>query len=176
MTFTLNIPTLTTARLTLRAPGPQDFPAQAAFMASDRARYVGGPLAKRLGWRSLSNMIGHWAMRGFGMWAVTQLGSDRAIGLVGLYFPADWPEREIGWHIWDPAAEGKGYAFEAASAAHDYAFGTLGWEAAVSYIHPANARSIALAERLGAVLDPDAPQDADDHDLVYRHPNLQVRA
>ena len=32
---------LHTARLTLRLPGPQDFPAQAAFLASDRSRFVG---------------------------------------------------------------------------------------------------------------------------------------
>ena len=38
----------------------------------------------------------------------------------------------------------------------------------VSYIDPGNARSIALAERLGARPDPDAPR-ADPDDLVYRH-------
>ncbi|MGL4238745.1 GNAT family N-acetyltransferase [Tabrizicola sp.] len=168
MTLAFHIPTLTTARLTLRGPGPQDFPGQAAFLASDRARFVGGPLAERLAWRALASMIGHWAMRGFGMWAVTLQGSDRAIGLVGLYFPIDWPEREIGWHIWDPACEGKGYATEAATAAREHAFGTLGWDTAVSYIDPDNIASRRVAERLGAIIDETA-QRPGPTDVVYRH-------
>jgi RimJ/RimL family protein N-acetyltransferase len=163
-----NAPVLETERLVLRLPGPQDFPAQAAFLASDRARFVGGPLAEGRAWRALASMIGHWAMRGFGMWAVTVRGSDTAFGLVGLYFPADWPEREIGWHIWDPTREGKGYASEAATAARNHAFGVLGWTTAVSYIDPDNTASRRVAERLGAVLDASAHRPSPT-DLVYRH-------
>lgn len=42
----------------------------------------------------------------------------------------------------------------------------------VSYIDPANARSIALAERLGARHDPDAPLpegETPEETIVYRH-------
>ena len=70
--------------------------------------------------------------------------------------------------MWDPAAEGKGYAFEAAQAARAHAFDVLGWETAVSYIDPGNARSIELAERLGAVRDPEAAP-FHEGDLVFRH-------
>ncbi len=38
----------------------------------------------------------------------------------------------------------------------------------VSYVDPANDRSRRLAERLGGLLDPDAPRK-DPADLVYRH-------
>lgn len=162
---------LHTARLTLRLPGPQDFPAQAAFLASDRSRFVGGPMAAGQAWRTLATMIGHWTLRGFGKWAVTLQGSDQAIGLVGLYFPADWPEPEIAWHLWDPTAEGKGYAFEAALAARRHAFVTLGWSTAVSYISPENRRSIALADRMGAIVDPNASPPGNDPVLAYRHPS-----
>jgi RimJ/RimL family protein N-acetyltransferase len=162
-------PTLHTERLTLRMPGPQDVDVQAAFLASDRSRFVGGPMAAGPAWRALAYMIGHWTLRGFGMWVMTLKGSDRAIGLVGHYFPTEWPEREVGWHIWDPAAEGRGYAYEAAVAARNHAFDALGWSTAVSYINPANHRSIALAERLGAVRDAAAPVPAIDPVLVYRH-------
>ena len=162
-------PTLSTERLTLRMPGPQDFDAQAAFLASDRSGFVGGPMAAGAAWRALAQMIGHWTLRGFGMWAVTLKGEDRAVGLVGHYFPIDWPEREVGWHIWEPAVEGKGYAYEAAVAARNHAFDSLGRSTAVSYINPANQRSIALAERMGAVRDELAPVPAIDPVLVYRH-------
>lgn len=115
-------------------------------------------------------MIGHWTMCGFGKWAVTLQGNDQAIGLVGLYFPSEWPERKVGWHLWDEGAEGKGYAFEAALAACAHAFGTLGWTTAVSYIAARNTRSIALATRLGAVRDAGAATPDNDPVLVYRDP------
>ena len=38
------IPTLTTDRLTLRAPTEADFPVMAEFYASDRSQFVGGPM------------------------------------------------------------------------------------------------------------------------------------
>ena len=50
----------------------------------------------------------------------------------------------------------------------DWAAEALGLDRLVSYIDPHNARSIAVAERLGAVLDPDAAKQ-DPEDLVYRH-------
>jgi RimJ/RimL family protein N-acetyltransferase len=84
-----------------------------------------------------------------------------------------WPEKEIGWSVWAPEAEGKGLAFEAAQAARAWAYGTLGWTTAVSYIDPANARSIALARRLGATRDPEAPLIdgyTPENTLVFRHP------
>lgn len=57
---------------------------------------------------------------------------------------------------------------EAAAALRDWAFATLSLSSLVSYFDPANSRSIAVAERLGAVRDDNAPrQDAED--VVYRH-------
>ncbi len=41
------------------------------------------------------------------------------------------------------------FAFEAATAALTYAFGSLRWPRVVSLIAPDNSRSIRLAERLG---------------------------
>ena len=74
----------------------------------------------------------------------------------------------MGW-LTPPEGEGKGYAFEAANAVLDWAFLTRGMPTLVSYINPLNARSIALAERLGAAHDASA-KAAHDGDLVYRHP------
>ena len=161
--------TLETPNLVLRKPGAQDLDAALAFFQSDRARYAGGPYSPGRAWRHFACEIGHWDLLGFGMWAVTRKGDDRIAGLVGPWCPADWPENEIGWLIFD-GFEGKGIAAEAARAACDHAFHTLGWSTAVSYIDHRNLRSIALAERLGAVLDPQAPQPKPDAPcLIYRH-------
>ena len=163
-------PVLETARLTLRAPGPQDWEAFAAFVATDRARYVGGPYTRPLAWRSFCHVTGNWVARGYSLVVFTLKGTDAAIGSTGPWFPEGWPEPELGWALWTPEAEGKGYAAEAAAAARDFAYGALGWDTAVSYINPANTRSIRVAERLGARPDPDATKPEGDDCLVYRHP------
>jgi RimJ/RimL family protein N-acetyltransferase len=162
-------PVLHTERLVLRAPRAGDFAAWDAFARSGRARFIGGPFDARDAWRAFANIVGHWVLRGWGEFVFCARGSEAPLGCAGPWFPESWPEREIAWTIWSPEAEGRGYAFEAAQAARAHAFDALGWETAVSYIDPANARSIALAERLGARRDDTAPR-LDPADLVYRHP------
>lgn len=165
-----NTPTLETERLILRAPQRGDFEPWAELALSDRSVYIGGPMDRPLAWRVMGHLTGHWVHRGFGMFIFHAKGDPTPLGMAGQYFPEGWPERELGWSVWNAAAEGKGFAFEAAQAARDHAFGALGWTTAVSYIHPDNARSIALATRLGAVLEPGAATPFDDEPcLVYRH-------
>jgi RimJ/RimL family protein N-acetyltransferase len=170
----IGFPTLETERLVLRGPDARDWEAWAAFLASDRARYAGGPKDRPDAWRALGHMIGHWTLRGFGLFVFALKDSDVALGSAGPYYPEGWPEHEIGWTIWHADAEGRGYAFEAARAARAWAYRTLGWTTAVSYIHPDNARSIALAHRLGATADPGAARPHPG-DLVYRHPAPEAR-
>lgn len=171
MTQLAGAPTIETERLVLRAPIAADWEAWRPFAMSDRAQYIGGPYDLGGAWRAFGHAIGHWVLRGYGSFAVTRRGDDTAIGMTGPWFPANWPEQELGWTIWREDLEGTGLMFEAAAAARDYAFSTLGWQTAVSYIDAPNARSIALAERLGAAHDPDAQAPAYDHEvLVYRHP------
>jgi RimJ/RimL family protein N-acetyltransferase len=170
-------PVLTTERLILRAPRAGDYEPWAAFAASDRARHVGGPLTRYLAWRAMGHLTGHWVHRGFGMFIFARRDApDAPLGMAGPWFPEGWPEPEIGWSVWAEAAEGTGLATEAATAARAWASATLGWTRPVSYIDRDNARSIRLAEKLGATLEPGAPVpqlSADDdpaETLVYRHP------
>ncbi len=160
---------LHTERLTLRRPVMDDFEHWAPFAASDRARYIGGPHDLGKAWRAFAHVAGMWDLRGFGSFIFTLRNSDAPLGMAGPWYPADWPERELGWTVWSPQAEGQGYAFEAASRARQHAYEDLGWTSAVSYIDPDNARSIALAERLGATRDDEAARPHPE-DLVYRHP------
>lgn len=161
--------TLQTQRLVLREPQAADWPAFRDFMFSDRAAAFGSHRDLGKTWKSFAAELGHWQIYGHGMWAVTRRGADDALGYVGPWTPAHWPEPEIGWMIFDPRVEGTGIAAEAASASIAHAFDVLSWETAVSYIAPGNTRSIRLAEKLGASLDilAEAPSG---ETLVYRHP------
>lgn len=164
---------LQTDRLILRRPQSQDKDAIIAFYMSERSQYAGGNLPRFHAWKNTAAVFGHWDLNGFGLWALTLKGSDDILGLVGPFFPEGWPETEFGWLMLE-GSEGKGYAFEAAQAALEDAYAQLGWTSIVHYIAPENARSVALAERLGAKLDPDAAIPfAEKPTLVYRQPKRE---
>ena len=163
------IPVIETRRLVLRGPEPQDYPNFKATFVSYRSRFMGGPLNAYEAWMLYAAEIGHWAIRGYGMWMIHERATDETLGMTGGWFPAKWPEREIAWMIW-PEKSGHGYALEATHAVRKYLYSKIGWEGAVSYIDPKNLDSIRLAERLGAVKDHDAPT-IDGNDAVYRHPS-----
>jgi RimJ/RimL family protein N-acetyltransferase len=61
-----------------------------------------------------------------------------------------WPGTEVGWGI-VPSAWRNGYAAEAAVAAIDWAFETLGWSEVLHLIAPDNVASQAVARALGSV-------------------------
>ena len=168
MTATL-IPHLETGRLVLRGPEPDDYPNFKATFASYRSRFMGGPLNPYEAWMLYSAESGHWQIRGYGMWMIHEKKSDRTLGMAGGWFPAGWPEREIAWIIW-PKEAGHGYALEATHAVRKHLYGKMAWSSAVSYIDPKNFDSIRLAERLGAVKEPNAAT-IDGNDAFYRHPS-----
>lgn len=162
-------PVIQTERLILRRPAERDAEPYVAVFTSGRADFMVAPGASvRDGWRYFYTELGHWDIRGYGMFTVTLKEDDSALGMVGPWFPHTWPEREIGWMLY-AGHEGQGYATEAGIASRDWAYRALGWRTAVSYINPENTASIRVAERCGATLDPTA-KGCDPDDLVYRHP------
>lgn len=165
----IEIPTLETERLTLRAPELADLDAFAAFYATERSSMVGGPQDRHDAWRALAGVIGHWHLRGFGRWTVVDRDGRAPLGLVGLHCPEGWPEPEVGWIVYE-GAEGRGIAREAAEAARAHAYGALGWRTIISLIDPRNARSIALAERMGARREADHQHVKYGAMGVWRHP------
>ena len=166
---TKNIPIIETKRLVLRGPEAEDYAAFKATFASYRSRFMGGPLNPYETWMLYAAEIGHWNIRGYGMWMIHDKNTDETYGMAGGWKPAAWPEAELAWIIW-PDKAGHGYALEATHAARKYFYNQLGWEGAVSYLDPKNLDSIRLAERLGAVKDKEAPS-VDGNDVVYRHPS-----
>ena len=171
----VRIPTLTTERLTLRAPGAADFEPIAAFFETERSRFVGGPRGRFESWRAFAAVLGQWHLKGWGMWAVEIREGARFAGMVGCHDPEGWLAPEIGWMIMEPAAEGRGYAFEAALAARTHAYGPFGWREAFSVIGAGNDRSVALARRLGCALDREAEWKGE-RVGIWRHPGPEASA
>lgn len=158
-------PTLHTDRLTLRMPVLADFGPRAAFYASDRSVWEGGPLSRNAAWRIWASEVGQWPLLGYGPFSVHEGGAY--VGEVGVYHPAEYPEPELGWFV-VPAAEGQGIAAEAARAVMAWVRKTFGWDEIINIIDPANARSIALGLAVGGRIDASRP-GVDAGDVVIVH-------
>ncbi len=119
------------------------------------ARSLGGdPLDREGAWRHLAFLIGHRALRCYGLFAVEERAGcgGRLVEQVGLLEPEGWPGTEVAWTVARPCW-GRGYAAEAAGAVLGWAAGTLGLPPPISLIAPSNARSRRVAEKLGATVE-----------------------
>jgi RimJ/RimL family protein N-acetyltransferase len=147
-------PELETSRLRLRVLRESDFPTYETWCANmDIMRYLGGKTMNRFeAWRHLAYLVGHWAFRGYGYYAVEEKSTGRLVGRVGYTDGIGWPGFELGWTI-VPEFQGRGYATEAAQLLLAYAFETLDKPHVMSLIHPDNAPSRRVAERLGETIE-----------------------
>jgi RimJ/RimL family protein N-acetyltransferase len=142
--------TLATERLVLRMFRESDLDAYAQMCADPEVmRYITGvPMTRDEAWRNMALVLGHWQLRGFGLWAVEERASGLLAGRVGCWQPEGWPGLEVGWSLLR-AFWGLGYATEAAQAALNHAFVGLRQTHVISLIQPENARSVRVARRLG---------------------------
>lgn len=162
---------LETDRLHMRQLREDHFDAFAAYLADEEtARFVGGVKSRDEAWRAMAAILGHWTLKGFGLWAVEEKSSGNFVGCIGLWKPEGWPELEVGYWL-TLAGQGKGYATEAATTARDYAYGTLGAKTLVSYIDPDNGPSKRVVERMGAWHDETIELLSHGPHCVYRHPS-----
>lgn len=142
---------LETDRLILRMFRESDIDTYAEMCADPEVmRYIGDgqSLTRPMAWRNLAMMAGHWSLRGYGLWAIEERTSNAFIGRIGFWYPEGWPGFELGWTLRRPFW-GKGYATEGAHAALRIAFTQLDQPHVISLIHPENAASMRVAERLG---------------------------
>ena len=136
------------------------------------------PVRARPSWADRSQRNGHGAnsqaKRGIGFCAALAAGSSRRgappVGIVGLWYPEGFPERELGWDLFD-GATGKGYATEAAQAARAYAYDTLGWDTLISLVADGNDASAAVCARLGAKTDGTFDHAVFGRTTIWRHPS-----
>ncbi len=167
----IQVPALSTPRLRLRAFTLADLDAYAAICAdAEVMRYIGtgGAVGRDVAWRHLAMFLGEWALTGCGMWAVERRDDRTLIGRVGFLNPEGWPARELAWTL-ARSAWGQGYALEATRAARAYGRDMLGVGDLISLIREPNLRSIALAERLGA-LNEGPIEFLGSAALLFRHP------
>jgi RimJ/RimL family protein N-acetyltransferase len=152
--LTVDGPTIETGRLILRPWRSGDIAANTAMLSDPgTARFItpdGVAITTEIGgWRNAAVISGHWALYGFGMFAVEEKSSGRYIGRVGPWCPPGWPGFEVGWGI-ARECRGKGYAVEAARASIDWVFATFEIEEIIHCIESVNAPSQGVARRLGA--------------------------
>ncbi len=146
------IPSLLTPRLTLRALRAEDLDAFAAMQANPEVMKTLGTGVTRSRaetWDGMARMLGQWALRGYGMFAVTENATGRFIGRAGILHPYEWEGPELAYGF-DQPFWGRGYATEAAVILHRWAFLQKNLPTLVSYVLPGNERSRRVLEKLGA--------------------------
>jgi RimJ/RimL family protein N-acetyltransferase len=122
-------------------------------------------------WRAMASLLGHWAIRGYGPYAVVENASRHVLGAVGPWYPNDWPEPEIKWALirkyW-----GRGYASEAVRAVQGMMAACWKAQAPISFIDAGNLPSLRLARAVGAHFEREAEfRGSIWH--IYRHPPVR---
>ena len=142
-------PELETERLRFRMFRASDFATYEQWTSRmEIMRFLGGKTFDRLqAWRHLAYLIGHWQMLGHGYYAVEEKSTGTLVGRVGYTSHPGWPGFELGWTI-VPEYQGRGYATEAARMLLQYAFDALKRDRVISLIHPDNAPSRRVADKL----------------------------
>lgn len=148
------LPDVTTARLVLRRPAPEDLDELTVVFAKPEVwRFPYGRGFTRAETEAfLLAQLDHWDTCAAGCWIAQLRESGQVLGYLGLsvptFLPAVLPTLEVGWRL-DPDAWGRGYATEGAAAALDEAFSTLGLDEVCSLPQTDNVASVRVAERLG---------------------------
>lgn len=158
-----------TERLTLRTWSPEDH--HVLERISDESRItrwlaIGEPLTCRKIDQFLANQTNGQEQRGWCRWAVElrkpHYGDPK--GVVGFCgFGCKFaPEVELGWTLL-PEVWNRGLATEAARAALEYGFETIGFSQVISAVLPDNAASRRIADKLGMTLDGTVKRDNQSH-------------
>jgi RimJ/RimL family protein N-acetyltransferase len=166
---------LRTERLLLRRPTPADVASPPGWLVDPEVMdWLGGIDPPE---DVVRRWLDDWERFPAGKFLVERIEDGALIGRVGLNFfdPATWRrvadgEPELGWAL---AREhwGHGYATEAALAVREW----FGAPRLISLIAPANARSQAVARRLGAESGETIDLDDGPH-VIWVHPSARIGA
>jgi RimJ/RimL family protein N-acetyltransferase len=149
-------PVIETERLVLRGHQVSDFEETATMFARpEMFRYITGkPNTREEAWWRLLRMFGHWHAWGFGFWAIEEKASGRLVGEAGFLdmkreiTPSLEDKIEMGWSM-APEVQGRGYVTEACRAQIAWLEKLRGSIALYAIVHPDNAPSLRVADRLG---------------------------
>ena len=149
-------PVLETERLILRGHRIDDYGACAAMWGNlEVTRHISGkPSTPDEAWARLLRYAGHWALLGYGFWALEEKATGQFVGEVGFadhkraIEPSLEGAPEIGW-VLNPMVHGIGYATEAVRAAIAWGDVQLDSARTACMISPENASSMKVAAKCG---------------------------
>jgi RimJ/RimL family protein N-acetyltransferase len=150
------IPLIETERLRLRGMVRADFAAFAAiWQEPEVVRFIGRqPRDLAESWGVFLKIAGHWAIEGFGQWAIERKADGAFLGQTGFFIGkrglgADFDAGpEAGW-VLTAAAHGQGYGREAVVAAHRWFDAQSFAGQTHAMIETGHAASFAVAQALG---------------------------
>jgi RimJ/RimL family protein N-acetyltransferase len=149
---TPRFPTLATSRLMLRETSPDDAASLFAIHgdAEDMRWFGTDPMTEPAEADKLIQVFADWWRHGSGVrWAVVRSSDSAFLGTCGLFrWNRNWRSCVVGYEL-APFARGNGYMQEALRAAIEYGFETMQINRVEAQIHPQNAPSIRLLEKLG---------------------------
>ena len=137
-----------TDRLLLRPLVPGDIDEFVEMHATPEVMATMGRFDRQRSVERLERNEREWRDRGHGLMAVVERVTGRFAGRSGLKYWPEFDETEVGW-VLHPAYWGRGFATEAGRACLEWGFRSLDVPYFTAMIVPDNARSIAVAERLG---------------------------
>lgn len=149
-------PIVRTPRLTLRPHVATDLDAAFAMWSDPIVtRFIGGkPSTYQQTWSRVMTYTGHWALLGFGYWAVEEAATGAFIGECGFadfkrdIAPSMQGVPELGF-AFSPAVHGKGYATEAVTAAIAWIDANRKAKRTVCLVSPENHPSRRVVEKHG---------------------------
>jgi ribosomal-protein-alanine N-acetyltransferase len=144
-------PILSTPRLSLRQFRAEDTDAMHECFANPEAmRFWKHPVHTRRieTERAVRNFI-DCTPSYYRIWAAADAGTDRCLGLVNYHDGHIRSKRVSIGYIINPARQRQGLATEAVSAMLDFCFGELRLHRVQAFIHPDNAASLRVVEKLG---------------------------
>ncbi len=147
----MEIPSVVTARLLLRAWTPADGEALFKILQEeDILRYFPNPKPpeKSTAEAYIDRHLAQWERFGYGHWAVVTPADGRVVGWNGLEYLPELGEVEVAYLL-SHAVWGRGYATEVAKAAIHFGFEQAGLKQIIGLVHPDNAASIRVFEKCG---------------------------
>ncbi len=147
----MEIPTIETPHLTLRAWSPEDAQALFDILQEDGIlRYFPNPKPPPRSKADdyIAHHLAQWELHGYGHWAVVVRDGGQVVGWNGLEYLPELDETEVAYLL-SRGVWGRGYATEAARAAVQYGFEAAGLTAIIGLVHPDNAASIRVLEKCG---------------------------
>ncbi|MEO5931485.1 MAG: GNAT family N-acetyltransferase [Candidatus Kapaibacterium sp.] len=163
----MNIPTVETDRILLRAFAPDDLDDLAPILADpDVVRHLAGgkPFTREQVAGAIGRINAYWEKHGFGLMALVPKESGRVAGWCGLTLLDTTPEIELVYML-AKSEWGKGLAAEAARGMLRLGFGKIGLERIVAVARHENPASYRVMEKIGMRYERDARFY--DLDMVY---------